>query len=134
MILMVYLNAIQLVIAVQRCQHTWRKQVLATSTPRMRNHRQPTRLVHEVDSAFHVDGVARYMSWSSVGQEAVERLLTIVHMPSLDQRVGDVWTTNRGTVAHLSHHLGLANRNAQCGQLRQDARQPAEPALADFCH
>src|SRR6188508_1097770 len=107
MILMVYLNAIQL--------------VLATTTPRVRNHRQPTRLMHEVDSAFHVDGVARYMSRSSVSQEAIERLLTIAHVPGLDQRVGDVWTTNRGTVAHLSHHLCLANRNTQFGQLFQNA-------------
>jgi hypothetical protein len=70
------------------------------------------------------------MGWSTIGQEAVECLLTIANMTCLDQRVSDMWPTNRGTVTDLRHHLGLAYRHTKLRQLRENAGHSAQPAVA----
>ena len=46
--------------------------------------------------------------------------LTVTYMTSLDHGVGDVRPTDRRRIADLGHHLRLAHRNSELGQLRQD--------------
>src|SRR4029450_2457643 len=110
MILMVDLDAIQPVIIDQSLQHTRRQQMLTSPTPWMRDHREATRLVNQVNSMTQVDRVTRHMRRTSVSQEAVERLLSIPNVACRDQRVGDVRATDGGTVTHLSHDLPFPAR------------------------
>src|SRR5215211_527941 len=104
MILMVYLDAIQPVIMNESLQRTRREKVFPTPTPRMSDHREAARLVDEVDAVSHLDRVAGHVGRTPVGQKAVEGLLPIAHVPSLDQRVGDMRAPNRRTGADLGHH------------------------------
>ena len=96
----------------------------------MRDHRQATRLVNQVNSTTQVDRVTRHMRRTSVSQEAVERLLSIPNMACLDQRVGDVRATDGGTVAHLRHDLLFADGHTKGGQLVKDPGEPTQPTIA----
>src|SRR4029453_6922759 len=100
----------------------------------MCDHREPARLVHQVDATIHLDRVAVNVGWTAVGQEAVECLLSIANMAGLYQRISDVRTTNRGTVADLGHYLRFADRHTELSQLADDAGEPTEPAVADSRH
>src|SRR4029450_8049868 len=104
--------------------------MLTSPTPRMRDHRQATRLVNQVDSTTQVDRVSRHMRWTSVSQEAVERLLSIPNMACLDQRVGDVGPTDGWAVAHLSHDLLFADGHTEGGQLVKHSGEPTQPTIA----
>ena len=86
----------------------------------MGDHCKAARLVYQVDAAIHLDRVAVNMRWTTIGQEAIERLLPITHMARLDQRVSDMWATDRWTFADLGHHLRFAHRHTKLRQLRQD--------------
>ena len=92
----------------------------------MGDHCKAARLVHQVDAAIHLDRVAVNMRWTTIGQEAIECLLPITNMACLDQRVSDMWATDRGTFADLGHHLRFAT-GTKLRQLREDTGQ-AGPA------
>src|SRR6188474_2899572 len=94
-------------------QHARRQQVLTPTTPRMGNHCETTRLVNQINPTFQLDGVARHMRRTSVSQEPVEGLLSILNMASRDQRVGDMGAADGGTVAYLGHDLRFADRHAK---------------------
>src|SRR5215213_1999013 len=133
-ILMVDFDAVQSVITSQRLQHARWKQALAAATPRVGDHRKAARLVHQVYGTINLYRVAVNVGWTTIGQEAVECLLPIANVTCLDQRIGNVRTANRRTVADLGHHLRLAHRHTQHSQLAEDAGEPTQPAVADSRH
>src|SRR5215212_428226 len=104
--------------------------MLTSPTPWMRDHRQATRLVNQVNSTTQVDRVTRHMCRTSVSQEAVERLLSIPDMACLDQRVGDVGATDRWAAANLSHDLLFADGHTKGGQLVKHPGEPTQPTIA----
>ena len=134
MIVMVDFEAIQPVITGESPQHARRKQVLAPSTPWMGDHREAARLVYQIDATIHLDRVAVYMRWPAISQEAVECFLPIANMACRYQRIGDVWATNRRTLADLGHHFRFADRHTKLSQLPEDSGEPTKPAVADTGH
>src|SRR4029453_15825668 len=134
MILMIDLDTVQLVIMGKGLQHARRQQVLPPTAPRMGNHCGTTCLGKQTNPPFQVDRVARHMRRTSVSQEAVECLLSILNMASRDQRVGNMGAADGGTVPYLSHNLRFADRPAKCGQLPQPPGEPTQPAITDSSH
>jgi len=133
-ILMINLYAIKSMITDKGLEHVRRQQMLTPATPGMGDHGEASCLMDQVDPAFQLDRVARYVRGAPIGQKAIERLLPISNMPGLDQRVGYVWATDGRTVAYLSHYLRLADRHAERGKLGEHPGQPAQPTVTDTSH
>jgi hypothetical protein len=100
----------------------------------VRDHCEAARVVHQVDATIHLDRVTVNVRWTTIGQEAVECLLPIANMTCLDQRVSDMWATNRRALADLGHYLRFAHRHTKLSQLCENAGQPSQPAVSYAGH
>ena len=94
----------------------------------MGDHCKAARLVYQVDAAIHLDRVAVNMRWTTIGQEAIERLLPITHMPCLDQRVRICGRPTEGLSPTWATSASLTGTPSSASFARTPAGRPSRPS------